>query len=131
MKSQPIWQLMDDVLIRFRKVAWLLFRECLRFPSLVIHADPESQHSWRVTKKGQEKDNNLHFYIRWSGLEIWTALHLNLGRVYEHSPLQRGCQKKKDKKRQQLALLYWSIGSGNLEFYSFEVVNIAERMAKV
>ena len=39
-------------------------------------------------QNGQEKDNNSHFYIRWSGLEIRTDLYLNLGLVNNHSPLQ-------------------------------------------
>ena len=34
-----------------------------------------------------------------------------------------GSPKKRARKRQQPALLYWSIGSGNSEFYSFEVLN--------
>ena len=89
--------------------------------SSIVHADPETQHGRRVAKKkGQEKDNNSHFYTSRSSLEIRSStalkfltiaetLHLNLGKrprtpseratVFRHFWLQKT---KRTRKRQQL-----------------------------
>ena len=68
MKCQPNQQFTDDFLICFHKVAYLLFRDRLSIfekkDNSRFYADPESQHGRRVTKIGQEKDNNSWFYIR-------------------------------------------------------------------
>ena len=48
-----------------------------------LYADPESQRGRRVAKGGQEKDNNSHIYIHWSGLEIRSSTALKLLTIVE------------------------------------------------